>query len=619
MIPGFVLFYSALVGGTALLSLAVFSAPASKTHFSAPPQTLPFANNAPCKVLPPTRGAEVHWPNRWPEMNVNFASNEPPSPRLKGDNVSAVWRLEVCETPVDGPARKGDDFFLDLSPLGRGGYCGGGSGALACDGRFVLTRLVGCPANAKWPNGTATLPVTGGVSNATRADTWALGPDELVFTLEGPEVLVLEGVHVGNCVYEFVYSVTVPGTYRAFVIASRADWDAISDEPSFPALTLDRPVGNELFIKLGNNAASEAAARAAILNANAGDFGMPACVSASPPGRWVLREQPPGGLFSRTPSLPECAEPWYCTNRTAYFVSHLHDLVFMPYRCRWPTDALSVDTARTCLQGVNINWRGDSQMRVLYNDFLARAMRVPRAAVKGVVSPHCVDGLTAESIELHGAVGMIAPFFACLSEDPLLDSPDLLSHNPKEVHPFTVVINAGQHFAAQHRTTHHLSFEGYERKLRAYANGLADALATRAADSPAAFRGVVWVETSPHPIRNDKYVWEFKDGRTLHRLALFNRIAERELRAMAAHVIAPGTAAAREPLRFVRAWTVLLPMIDVFPDQSHAEGTPALTPIAHGLFHLLCSGDRSAGDGFSTGHLESDADFLRGFRAGGLD
>ena len=594
---------------------------------AAPPPPLqpppPPPPPAACILLPPSDSAEVHWPNRWPEQNYNFGAerNAPPAPRLVGSAVADVWRLEACGRPVAGAPVRGDDFFLDLGQ-GRSSYCGAttaaaapgaAAAALPCDGLFRLSRLEGCPGSAAAPSGAEELPLAGAVSPETRADAWALGPDEVVFTLEGPELLVLQGRHVGRCVYEFPFSVTVPGVYRAFVLAARADWDAISDAPSFPALTQDRPVGNALLVALGDPTAG-AAAHALVVARGDASHHEP-CREPSPPGRWALRAHPGGGLFQRAAALPVYDQPWFYPPRVAWHVDHLRELVHLPYRCRWPRDAMAPAAARACLAGKNLNMRGDSQTRVLFNEFLAGALNVSRAVAKGSESPFCLS-VTPEE-------GGVAPFFGCLVGDMHLEGQEVLLHSDGRHRdavgaPYAVVVNAGQHFVAGQQKREGLSLAGYEAHLRAYAARLLrEAAEMRGGDGPAAFRGVVWVETLPHPLRNDGYVWGHKDGRTLHKLALLNRIAERELRGVAGAQLQEGTPAARPLLRFLRAWEVLLPMLDVFPDQSHAEGTPALGPVAQGLFNLLCAGGAGGPQdrGFVSGALVGAEEYGAGFFA----
>jgi hypothetical protein len=62
------------------------------------------------------------------------------------------------------------------------------------------------------------------------AQTW-LGPDDLRVHLEGPELHGVPGRHVGNCVYEFNFRVTIPGQYRLVAIAEHSDYDALAEVP----------------------------------------------------------------------------------------------------------------------------------------------------------------------------------------------------------------------------------------------------------------------------------------------------------------------------------------------------------------------------------------------------
>jgi hypothetical protein len=546
-------------------------------------------------LLMPTRGAVVYWPQRWPEQsNIGPASaNRPPTAMLENSNVSSFWRLELVQSavPINLHRPSGDDFFLtELGP--RSKYCTG------CDGTFELVRLVGCPETARSKCAESSgvscsrPPLFDGVSNATIADAQLLGPDEFSFVLEGPEYLILHGTHMGDCKYSFPYSLTIPGLYRVFVLAIHADWDAVADTEPFPGLTLDRPVGDELFYSFGDPTFTEHA-RSLVLTAPSSTHNVKVpCFEPSPAGRWVFASPDAPTMFSRTPAVPIYPE-WAFPPQIALYTDLSRDLIYLPYRCRWPLDLYAIESVRKCLVGKSLLFKGDSQMRVLFNEFMRNALRVPQAAVKGVTSPFCVDGIRKDNIEVNKLEGMVTPFFSCIGDDPFLSSTSMRSGNPLEPHPFAVIVNAGQHFAAASRFVNKLSALGYEHQLEQYffEDTFISEAHARGLEGVSSFRGVVWVDTFPLPIRNDRHIHQHRDGRSHHRMELFNRIAERSLEKMVRRQLQPGTAQARPVMGFLRGFETLLPLLPIFPDQSHAEGTQALTPLSHGLFHLFCMGN----------------------------
>lgn len=524
-----------------------------------------------CERITPAAGARAYWPTRWPENNVPA-----PSPSAEGaEAVALLWAVDVCDEPpaAVAAASDGGDWALRVAGVARADYCGSGAGH-GCEGVVRVRRLVGCPASAACGAGDnatdcAALPFNADTPLAVLADARALGPDELSVVLEGVELHELRGTHEGNCSYVFPFAVATPGTYRIWVLATHADWDAINElVEGFPRLTLDRPLGDAALVELGDVGAARTV-HAAVL---AGES-VPPCADANPPGRWVARAPLPEGFFARAPApVPPHGPGHVTTGDGVPFLSNLSvDWAWLPYACRWrsvPADS------HACLARA-LNFRGDSQLRTLFNEFTWRLVGVARAAVKGVEGPTCVDGLRG------GSGGILPGFFACFSSDPYGEMRDkFLSGNIEEPHPWLVVTNFGQHFASGTRAK-----RNYANAMADWATAARDAAQARS-DADATFEGLVWVETWPHPVRNDKWVHKYSDGRTPHRLRLLNGIAERALAPLLAVRLRNGTA--RPLLRVLRTWDMFAPLLDAFPDQSHPEGTVALEPLVAALQHMAC-------------------------------
>ena len=291
---------SLLLATSPSASQATFAITASGRVRSLSPTARPA-----CAPLALTRGAVVYWPSLHPEMGP------PPPPSAVGPAAAAAyWSVERCSSRDDLGV---PDAARPMCP------------SRDCDGVFRVMRLQGCPASARCGGGGGVtapdcpplnpFPLANGSSAVGIATARALGPDELLVMLEGPEVAVLGGTHVGRCVYDFPFAVSVPGTYRLTVTALRADWAALDEsQGGFPRLTLDNVAGDALLLTIGDAAAAEAARVDALAlqtgadsplrpcalrdysDTTGGGIGAPAPSPLPPIGRW-LRTTPSTGMF----------------------------------------------------------------------------------------------------------------------------------------------------------------------------------------------------------------------------------------------------------------------------------------------------------------------------------
>jgi hypothetical protein len=517
--------------------------PAGLAASAAPPLTPPA-----CVPLLPTAGAVTYWPERW------AAGAE--APPARSASAAAVWALELCGGNVPAApagAAAASDFDLPLP----GGYCSG------CAGVLRVMRQLGCPASAACGSGAPANcsapapPLAPGSPPEVVADARALGPDELHVVLEGGEFLLLRGEHVGGCAYNFPFRLSIPGLYRVVAVALHADWDALQEETVvFPRLTLDNLAGDGLFVTLGR--AGDAEPARALVRA-AGDR-LPACSAPSPPGRWVSSGAPHGAPPRVQAPLPYGPGIAYSTNLTP---GEPLGLDFFPFSCRWPRHH-AVEVGDPCFAGRAFHFEGDSQLRSLFNHAMFRLIGVPHAAVKGVEGAQCVDSRPGKT----PGAGLVSTFLSCYGVDPLGESVPLgYSQNPAEPDPFALVVNFGQHWAAEHR----VSAGAYAAAVEAYIEG-AEARAA------AAVARLVWVESFPLNILNHEFVHAHNDGRTAHRLRLYNAAARRALQ--------PAVEAKR--VRILDAFDVLAPVLDASADHAHQDGLPSLDPIVFGLLALLC-------------------------------
>jgi len=203
-------------------------------------------------------------------------------------------------------------------------------------------------------------------------------------------------------------------------------------------------------------------------------------------------------------------------------------------------------------------------MRTLFNHAMFRLIGVAHAAVKGVEGPACVDSRPGKT----PGEGLVSTFLSCFDWNPRGDRVPLgYSSNSAEPDPFALVVNFGQHWAAEHR----VSASAYAGAVEAY-------IESAEARAAAAAARLVWVETFPLNVLNHEFVHLHKDGRTMHRLRLYNAAARRALQ--------PAVEARR--VRILDAYDVLAPVLDASADHAHQDGLPSLDPIVMGLLFLLC-------------------------------
>lgn len=544
-----------------------------------------------CVSLVPTKGSATYWPHRW------SADSATPPPV---NHNTALWSLELCLGAAHAHAS-----YLDPLPGekvsfphilgGRGGYC---SGDDTCTGILRVTRLHGCPRSgvcgALSPLGCEPLPpLAPGTPASIVRDAQLLGPDELLMALEGGEFHTPYGTHLGNCSYVFPFSVTIPGAYRVILFGVHADWDALDETtPNFPPLTLDNIAGDDLFITLGSVSAGAAVREAVLQQHNnnpalgASSELLPVCSDPmASQGRWVTNGSTEIGTLP--PPRVQVHPPW------GPGIPYQHtiasgvplDMAFLPFSCRWP---LPGSQTQGCFENRSLHFRGDSQVRTFFNHFMVSVVGMSLGpAVKGVEGSTCVD-----SIRFRDEPRMEKDFISCYSVDAMgWDGPlSLWSGNPLEPHPYAVVLNFGQHWAAEHR----VSAAAYEGFLREYFSSPALHEQVRARGE--SFMGFVWIETPPLNILNHGHVHAHKDGRTMHRVHLYNAAARRALRvgsSLPSTNVSSGDTkdwVGGKGVHYIPTFDIIFPVLDASEDHAHQSGVAAsLDPIAQAMRAVMCS------------------------------
>ena len=356
-------------------------------------------------------------------------------------------------------------------------------------------------------------------------------------------------VHLGGCGYAFPFEVTVPGVYRVLALATRTDWRSLNESiAGYPPLTRDDLLGERALIELGSGVgeADSEAARVAVRAA----AGLLVCdTDALLRGRWV-RASTVVGMFSER-------APWFWSRwwidrdppnglGARYWTDLSRDLFWTPYVCAAPL--LDAGAARAFLAGKRMNFRGDSQLRLVYNHLMRVVCGSTEAASK---DQKLTDDVVANAPD---CPGLIASF-----------THDMMGEQPYSLEPAAepaslLVVNFGQHHASGRARAPLLV---YEADLERYWTAAAAETAAKAPRSGAAgadFRAI-WVDTFPMCVRNDDFVWGYGDWRTPLRIHAYNAAARR--------VVGPHASGGGPLDAYVGVYELLRQICDVCPDGAH--------------------------------------------------
>ena len=176
-------------------------------------------------------------------------------------------------------------------------------------GAFRLERLRGCASRSESKSGDD--------PEYWRVVEDTYGSEEFAMVLRGPEMLGLKPKHLGNCVFDLPFRVSVAGTYSASLVWYRGNYLAarhdITNDGTFETQLLVR---NHTF-RLGIIASPASDDEARVLAA--GGAGLVPCTPnggsrfALARGRWVRARSAPEQQYQWTPwecRLPSLADAW---------------------------------------------------------------------------------------------------------------------------------------------------------------------------------------------------------------------------------------------------------------------------------------------------------------------
>jgi hypothetical protein len=585
-----------------------------------------------CAPLAPSAGAVAYWP-------LTSSAHERPPANPGG--IEAVWRAELCAGDARALFSAGmqhnSEKYTARLPVGTRVRCVGPS----CHGALVVERVAGCPVAPACRSGRARPADCAGPHfaepppAAAEEDAWDLGPDELFVIIEGAEFLRPRGVHVGGCRYIFPFDMALPGAYRIFALALRSDWQALNEtgatttnvpypagmagydwpfrdpggdgadraarllhhDPGhpwelsrFPPYTLDNILGEKCMVHFGGPGAgsmlaeeARAAARADAAECSGADA-LPVCDTVAPPGRWVRTTSIVHDFDADAPTWIEETgkgrqfESPHAGLGIRYFSPIRDSVAWTPYTCcRKP---LVSSRVAACMSNTSVVFRGDSQMRDLFNMFITTACGNQEKAVT-----HGDDLCTHTEIRCPG-------WHACyrwdaLGEDLPMDHSDPMCLQPNYAQnsghfhdprcetpawvvppgPESAVVNFGQWSSSGGRQN---SLALWALEVARYAEIASHAQSPR----------VFWLELSPFPMGNFEFFYKYRDWRTTHRLELFHAISMRTLAPLAAKGRIAG---------YIPRWDVINPIVDATAaDAAHPSHPDMLLTTSERIISALC-------------------------------
>jgi len=380
------------------------------------------------------------------------------------------------------------------------------------------------------------------------------GPDELFCSMHGAEALWLKFHHVNNCVYRSNFSVALPGRFHVHVLHLREAYRGLSQATEWPALHNDLLLGPKGgWVDVGSEALTNELLQR--MHNKHGELPVCSCTDLGD-GRLVFVGDSIQSLFpsigdvSRMPhGMPDKPEGWLSTpahernvgydatwqTRNGTASKHIKGLgdaakrdwhlfvdrdkfAWRPYHCR--LKHYSKQEAVQCLNKKSVRIHGDSQHRTLWNTLANWVCDIPPTGPGDRSACHNASMLweraTSNSSSISGQ--QCTSLHLCFDWEMRFRTE--ISQSPfkkiSDVEDFSI-LNFGQHQASEDE---HVTIKQYRRMLQPIAKTLHQVAGTSKCSR-------MWGENVP-VYRNDRWVRDYKDQRTLHRMQLFNEVAREE-------------------------------------------------------------------------------------------
>lgn len=333
-----------------------------------------------------------------------------------------------------------------------------------------------------------------------------IGPEEFTFFLEGAEILDLGSAlkHLGECHYETQFQLTIPGRYRLQMMWTRTQHLATKETQEWPDAFVKYPLGsiNGIFLEFsgdGNKAWKQ------VLTTQS----LPVCSKHTPAGlqgRWVITK----------PFTNEYLKPRKTPGRREGFITYVQaeDYVWVPYTCK----LLELKEYAEKCDLNTFTLLGDSHGRIFFQGLVVEMCGGKDESVLATYSSN-----PWKAMEFTGN---------CTGFDNNKDKPWMWKYLPiftgsnwNDVtkalmeNKARVLANFGQHTVQQPSSYAKTYLPYMQTALRAVAE-LTQAERDRLA----------WFQTPVMPYDSGGFVRGYKDGRTIGRIAVLNRVMDAKLR-----------------------------------------------------------------------------------------
>lgn len=336
------------------------------------------------------------------------------------------------------------------------------------------------------------------------------GPDEILFQIEGKTLQSFLPIYHGGRNYSSTFSIKHPGYYHLSLLRLRKNYAAVNEmDTNWPELRYETLVDDWVYLNSEPN------------------IGNRSCIYPENEGVWLAKSASASikdGFFdrhdaSRVPftlhSRNNLTIPVY-VNITAKNSSRtISEYGWNADGC-YATDSVSRSQAVRLLSNKTVVIVGDIQMRTFANLFFQSLCRLSSSShfkrnVYTVPPRHPCQFVNISFI----------PNPNCQFISSMFPSLRNVSRSRRNVLQNRIIItNCGHSFTV---SPNKLTFQKYEQLITNYTTAIDDISSSRNYQK----KQILWVESPPPLLRQDSAVFENKDWKTLHRLHIFNQIANK--------------------------------------------------------------------------------------------